>query len=330
MPLVRPLVVLLSVVALTACSPAADPGTAPPATSEAAQPWSYTTGFGEAVTLPTRPKVIVADAYSAAALWDYGIRPAGVFGYGLEPNASPLALGNADRAAMQVVGTGGELQIEKLAALKPDVVIGFGNVTTAGAGWTWWDEDVTKQATAVAPFVGVRSVGQKVPDVIEEYRRLAAALGADTTSASVVQAQNAFTAASETLAGTAKRRDLKAIALNGTAADLYVGGPGLPQLGLLNDLGATTVGPPSKTSADGEDWAEVSWELVPDYPADIVLAYVGSAKEFPEISVYRSLPAVKARQTLTWDDKMPFTYAQYASWLTEVDAVYGTAKKVAA
>ncbi len=45
--------------------------------------WSYTTGYGNTIDLDAAPQRIVVDAYSAAALWDYGIRPAGIFGYGI-------------------------------------------------------------------------------------------------------------------------------------------------------------------------------------------------------------------------------------------------------
>ena len=56
-----------------------------------------------------------------------------------------------------------------------------------------------------------------------------------------------------------------------------MGGPKLAQVGLLNERGLKTVGP------EGEDnayWGELSWEMVPDYPVDIVLAHTASEKAF--------------------------------------------------
>ena len=39
-------------------------------TRSADQSWSYTTGYGNTITLDHAPERIVVDAYSAAALWD--------------------------------------------------------------------------------------------------------------------------------------------------------------------------------------------------------------------------------------------------------------------
>ena len=38
-------------------------------------PWSYTSGNGQVVKLDRRPERIIAHAYSAAALMEFGIRP---------------------------------------------------------------------------------------------------------------------------------------------------------------------------------------------------------------------------------------------------------------
>ncbi len=72
------------------------------------------TGYGNTIDLDAAPQRIVVDAYSAAALWDYGIRPAGIFGYGI---TGGQATGNADVSTMKVVGTDGEMNMEALADL---------------------------------------------------------------------------------------------------------------------------------------------------------------------------------------------------------------------
>ena len=119
---------------LTACANSANDEPEP----AGEEGWSYTTGLGNTIDLDAAPEVIVVDAYSAAALWEYGVRPDGVFGYGLEEGAPTDSLGHADRSTMEVVGTGGELDIEALAALEPDLVIGYGNQDNPES-WTWWD-----------------------------------------------------------------------------------------------------------------------------------------------------------------------------------------------
>ena len=268
--------------------------------------------------------MIVADAYSAASLWPYGIRPAGVFGHGLEKDAPPGELGDADVSTMKIVGTGNELDLEALAALQPDLIVGYGSGDNKGASWTWWDEAVTEKATAIAPFVGVQFSDQPVVDVIAEYEDLAEALGGDLTSEAVDTAKTNFESARENVrTAMAAKPGLTAIALNGDTSVVHPGGPKLAQVALLNELGLKTVGP---SGEDNAYWGELSWEEVPDYPADVVLAYTGSTEAFADAPVYAELPAVKAGQVGGFDDKMPFTYARYATWLTEVNTVVSSAK----
>lgn len=311
-------VLALLVLVLPACaSSAADEGPVH------ADGWSYTTGFGNTIELDAEPEVIVADTYSAAALWEYGIRPDAVFGFGLEPGGSPLALGNADVESMENVSPGGEINLEALAKLEPDLVIGYGNQEKPDS-WTWWEDNTAEHVNAIAPFVGIKFSAQPIVDVIEEYAGLAEALGADVERSSAVQAKAEFEKASAQLEETvATKPDLTTIALNGDTSQLYVGTTALAQLDLLEQLGITLVGPES----DGP-WAEVSWERVPDWPADVVLEYVNSAEPFADAPIYQSLPAVKADQIAVWDDKSPNTYVHYAAWLTDLNRVYEAAEDV--
>jgi hypothetical protein len=76
----------------------------------------------------------------------------------------------------------------------------------------------------------------------------------------------------------------------------------------------TLVGP---ESSDDSSWAEVSWEKMSDYPADVLLVHDASA-DYEDNPVYKSLPAVKAGQLGTWDDKRAYTYDGYAEWLGEL------------
>ena len=122
-------------------------------------------------------------------------------------------------------------------------------------------------------------------------------------------AKSYFASAPETLrTSMAAKAELTAIALNGTTAILWTGGPKLAQIGLLNELGLKTVGP------DGEDnayWGELSWEKVPDYPADVVLAYTGSTKASPRPrstpSCPRSRPGRSSAGTTRCRSRTPST-----------------------
>ncbi|WP_264028961.1 ABC transporter substrate-binding protein [Cellulosimicrobium sp. SH8] len=305
---------------LAACSTGTDPGADETAPSAAAEGWSWTSsGYGTTYELDEAPDSVVVDGYSAAALWDYGVRPAGVFGYGFS-EAGALSIGNAQVDEMEVVGADAEFNLEKLLALEPDLVIGFGNED--GTAWTWWEDKVTEEATAVAPFVGMKFAGRPVVEVIEDYASLAEALGGDVESPEVTEAKAAFDERLDTLRGIAAEKPLTILPLNG-AEELWVGQKNLGQLALLEELGFTIGGP-----QDQEAWAELSWERVPDYPADVVLSYTGSDEAMAANPVYAGLPAVQAGQVVGWDDKRPFTYASYVEWFDELIAVLDGAEVV--
>jgi ABC-type Fe3+-hydroxamate transport system substrate-binding protein len=69
---------------LTACG--SDAGSAPAAPEPG---WSYTDARGVRVQLPERPERIVAYVAVAAVLWDYGVRPVGIFGPQRRDDGSP-------------------------------------------------------------------------------------------------------------------------------------------------------------------------------------------------------------------------------------------------
>ncbi|MGO3256301.1 MAG: ABC transporter substrate-binding protein [Glutamicibacter ardleyensis] len=311
---------LAAVIGLTSCGAQSMSSTQDDPSSKASQDaWSFTdSSYQKTTTLEQAPDSIVVDSYSAAALWDYGVRPTGVFGYGLTEDGG-LSVGNADVSQMTIIGKDAEFNLEKLLSLDPDVIIGYGNAE--GTGWTWWDEKVQSEATSTAPYLPIKSGGRPVQAVIEDYAELAKALGGDTNSASAVQDKMEFTDRLSTLKEIAEQKPgLKIIALNGYD-DLYVGQKTIGQLALLEDLGFEITGP-TDTSA----WASLSWEKVGDFPADVVLSYSGTAEQVKDHPVFSSLPAVKAQQVVEWDDKRPYTYGSYVQWFDQLIDVLQDAK----
>lgn len=320
------LLLLPVLLVLAACGATPAPSGGPSGSAQG--PWTFTTHFGTTITLDEKPDVIVVDSYSAAALWEYGIRPKGVFGYGIgEAGSAAYSLGNADLGTMTVVGRGSEMSVETLAALQPDLVIGFGNRAVEGRQWQWWDDKVAAQVTKVAPFLGV-GFGAPTEEILQQYADLARALGGDPGMPSVARAKADFEQAKAALkAATAANPGLTTLAISGAAGEVYVGTTALSMITFLNGLGVATVQPdPKATTA----WATVSWELLPQQRADVILEHV--ATEGGDTAalnpLYATLPAVKAGQVGTWDDKAPYTHAHYAAWLNSLVEVYRNAKKV--
>lgn len=262
------------------------------------------------VSLEQMPVRIVADIYSAAALQPYGIEPVGVFGFG----ATGSGKGDLDLDSLNVLGLDGELSLEKLAAAAPDLIIGVGNAE--GTGWTWWEDEVRDQATKVAPFLPIR-MGGTPPDMITEYRALAGALGADADSGEIATAEGDFEAARERIRTiTAEEPDLAVLAFN-TTGDVIYTSTTLGVLDMLADDGVRLVGP---EAPEDSSWAEVSWESIADYPADVILQAETSAG-YEENPLWLALPAVEADQVGTWDDKRAYTYAAQTAWLNDLAAI---------
>ncbi len=73
------------------------------------------------LSLPKRPERIVAYVGTAAVLWDFGVRPVGLFGPQRQPDGTPEpAAGNIDLDAVESAGEGWDgANLEVLAALSP-------------------------------------------------------------------------------------------------------------------------------------------------------------------------------------------------------------------
>ena len=102
--------VVLVAVALAACGSDSDDGGEAAATG----PWTYTDGAGKTVTLDERPTRIIAHAYSAAALMEFGIKPIAVYADG--PIAEDVGLQSIDLSGIEVLGEEwGKIDVEKAA-----------------------------------------------------------------------------------------------------------------------------------------------------------------------------------------------------------------------
>ncbi len=90
--------------------------------------WSFTDDRGNLIELDSPPRTFVTYTGIAGALWDYGLVPVGVFGGALtrSPGSRDTSIsGNLDFSKTEMVGQlwGGQVELEKIAALEPDVVI---------------------------------------------------------------------------------------------------------------------------------------------------------------------------------------------------------------
>lgn len=293
----------------------------------ASGPWTFTDDRGKKIRLPKRPERIVAQSHPAAALWDFGIEPVGIFGPQKTPDGKPSPqVGNVDLSKTTSVGTAfGEFQMEKLISLKPDLI-----VTVAYGPMIWYiPEDVVKKVEEVAPIAVVQLMGVAVPDAVKRFGELAAALGADPESDEIKTAKAGFekAAAAVTKAAEAKK-GLSVAVVSGTKENFFVADPSFHgDVKYFQQLGLDIV-EPKKPDAGFE---ALSWEEAGRYKADLILEDSRpegglTHRQLGAYPTWKGNPAVKAGQVTDWQTETPFTYQRFTKVLNDLAAAVGEAR----
>lgn len=285
-----------------------------------AEPWTYTDGSGQTVTLDAAPQRIIASQDAAAGLIPLGIRPVGIYADG--PIADAKALQGLDLTGIEIIGQAwGEVDIEKAAALNPDLVLA-----------EWWDrnatwsggDDVVAQLTQLAPITGV-SAGDSILAMIEDYETLATSLGADLAQPAIAAEKTSFeTAQAAFKAAIAAKPGLKVLAVYAGDDALYVADPaGAAELLDMQSWGLDLVEPEGVDAAGNNYFETVSWENADKYPADLILvdnrspATMKTALAQPTWTLN---PGAKAGQVAEWPAFWLRNYTHYAAALSELTA----------
>lgn len=264
------------------------------------------------------PETLVMDCYAYSSLHEYGLEPDALFGFECDNEA---LMGNADIEGIETVGQDAEIDLEKLAELRPDAIIGNGNAD----GWSWFDDDVNAQLTRVAPFVPLPSEGS-IDEKIADTREIADFFGADVEAENIVAADEDYEAAKEAFSEAVEGKDYNFLLASPTKEMLYTG-VGFAQADLLEELGANIVGPDAP--AEGNPWGQVAWEDASTYPADAILVENFDPEAPFTAELWDDLPAVKADQLSTWSSKGALTSRTYADWLQDLADKVETYDKVA-
>ncbi|MFE5719610.1 ABC transporter substrate-binding protein [Streptomyces erythrochromogenes] len=291
-------------------------------------PWSFTDDRGKKIELPKRPERIVAQSHPAAALWDFGIQPVGLFGpQKTDDGKSSPQVGNIDLTKTTSVGTAfGEFQMEKFISLKPDLV-----VTIAYGPMIWYiPEDVIKKVEEIAPIAVIQLMGVAVPDAVKRFGELAAALGADPESAEIKKAKTDFEAAAESVKKAAEsKKGLSVAVVSGTKETFFVADPAFHgDVKYFQQLGLDIV-KPEKAEAGFES---LSWEQAGRYKADLLLedarpeGGLTNQQMTEAYPTWKAAEAVKAGQVIDWQTETPFTYQRFTKVLTDLATAVSNAR----
>jgi iron complex transport system substrate-binding protein len=276
-----------------------------------AGPWEFTDDRGETVTLDEPPDRIVTYDTTGSALWYLGITPVGIFGS--FPFDQSAALEGVDPTGIAEVGTTyGEINMELMAGLEPDLIVTNFSPTQGELLWGFKNMGQQRQAEAIAPIVAIDGI-EDPTEVIARFEELATALGADLDSPEVTQVKDGFDQAVARLqAAVEANPDVQVVAVSGYVDSLYFAKPeAFPQLREFASWGVDLAEP----TAGDDYWDQVSLELADKYPADVIL-YDSRADSIPldELAkepTWAQLPAVRADQIVPWSGLEPWSYELY-------------------
>lgn len=283
--------------------------------------WTFTDDRGKTVSLAQRPTRIVAQTSAAAALWDYGVRPIGIYGPGrLADGTADFQAGNIDLDAVTYLGDYGALDLELLASLKPEIYVDgalYGDQL-------WYAADNEARIAEIVPTIGISIQKVSIMDSIGRFEELSELLGADLNAPDVAAAKAAFAKAEEDLrAAIAEKAGLSVMACSPAVDQLYVASPEyMTDLNYFSTLGLEVIKP------DVDDFFEpLSWEQAGKYPADLILmderTAAGVADTLKKIGTWQSLPAVKAGQTGPWYAGSPYSHKRFAPIVQELAGIVG-------
>ncbi|WP_443285611.1 ABC transporter substrate-binding protein [Streptomyces sp. 6N223] len=286
--------------------------------------WTFTDDRGETATLDATPRTVVGYVGSAAALHDYGVECAGVFGPTVLPGGGPdIQADGLDVDKLTVLGNAwGEFSVEDYARLEPDLLIS--DLHAPGEQLWYVPEDSADEILALAPAIGILTQsGVLLREVVERYAELAEALGADINADAVTRARAGFDDAAETLRRAARdNAGLRVLALSATEDALWCCVPGdFSDLAYYRDLGVEFVVPDDPE--EGGFFQSLSWENADLYPADLLLVDNRTGNLQPadldgSKPTWRNLAAVRAGQVASWTAEPTYSYAGCAPLLTDL------------
>ncbi|GAA1671826.1 siderophore-binding protein DesE [Glycomyces endophyticus] len=300
---------------LAACGDGADEA---PEEGGASGPFSFLDERDqEDVELETVPTKVVAFTGLAAALYDYGVEVAAVFGPTTLADGQPdLQAGRMPVEDLTVLGNAwGEFDVEKYAELGPELI-----VSHYYEGFDLWfvPEDRLEEVESLAPGVGIEVSLPTLDQIIDRHAALAEALGADLDSDENAAAVERFGAAMAAVpdsyfeVSVSTGHEYKAMAVGAWPDGLYIANP--PTFNLLAkcvELGVDFVVP--ENADQNGYWELLSWENVDKYQADVIFLDLRTGNISPEQLVadyptWAALPAVQAGQVYGWNGEPVYSH----------------------
>ncbi|OLT36989.1 ABC transporter substrate-binding protein [Actinomadura sp. CNU-125] len=294
--------------------------------------WSFTDDRGTEIDLKARPTRVVGYVGTAAALYDFGVdeRLVGVFGPTKLQDGSPdPQAGELPVDRLEIIGNAfGEFNIEKYAALSPDLLVD--NMFVDGELFYVPSESADK-IYALAPSLAISTGAVSLPKPLRRMGELAVALGADPNAPKVTEAKARFDKAAEAVRTAVEaNKGVRVLAASASPDLFYASSPDKnSDLIFFKELGVELI-TPEKLGENGF-YEELSWENADRYPADLIILDSRTQALQPEDlggkAAWRDLPAVKAGQVVPWEAEPRFSYLGCAPILENLAKAIESAEK---
>ncbi|CAN5316543.1 ABC transporter substrate-binding protein [soil metagenome] len=310
--------------ALSACSSDASN---PSASSEDTS-WSYVSGNGDTITLDHKPKRIIASAAEAGGLMEYGIKPVGI--YLASDLESEPGLTKFDISDIPIVGEEwGKIDAEKVAALKPDLIVAdWWPPQSAYQGFEEGADKGSMQVAKLAPIIGASQQGS-LSDLIDWYEGFAKSMGVNVDSGKYAEKHKEFDETVVEFEEAVKAKPgLTALAVAPGDDLLYVAVPKYStSLTDFQDWGLDVINPDSPKK-DFPYWEYLSWEKADKYQPDLLLmddrGYEDAIKTAERQPTWKKIDAGAAKAYTPWPGFWVHSYEDYADQLdTLIAAVKG-------
>ncbi|WP_417309862.1 ABC transporter substrate-binding protein [Devosia sp.] len=289
--------------------------------------WSYEDGSGQTVTLDHIPQRIVAHAHAAAGLIPFGIRPVGIYVDG--PVEDDKALQGLDLTGIEIVGEAwGEINVEKAAALRPDLIVAeWWPMDSTWGGFERGADSSSQPIMNLAPITGPAQ-RDSVVTLIEDYSALAESLGADLADPAIAADKSAFDASLAAFKSVvAAKPGLVAMPVWAGTDALYVAATGgSAELSDFASWGLHLIDP--ETADDRGYWETLSWENADKYQPDLILVDNRSAATMQtalDQPTWTAMKAAAAGQVTDWPAFWLRNYRAYATALDTLTAAIAAA-----
>lgn len=249
--------------------------------------------MGESVVPANPQRVVVLDIGELDAALALGIKPVGAvttFDDGLFPSYL-----QDQTEGIEVVGTIGSPNLERIVALQPDLILS--NMAR--------DEAIYPLLSEIAPTVLAERLGPVWKDNFQLY---AEALGKEAEAADVLAAYDARIAEIQEQLGDPSTIEVSILRfIEGGTTRIYHRGSFIGSI--LDDVGFAR---PASQQSEDEVWTEMSKELIPELDADVIFYGIyGAAGDSPEADylsdpLWAQLSAVQAGQVYPVEDEYWF------------------------